>query len=68
MSRQPVIEALEGLPVALKVTRLARGVSQREVSRQTGVSYPTISRIEAGDDCLLSNAIAILQWIASEAR
>jgi transcriptional regulator with XRE-family HTH domain len=54
---------LESLPDALKVTRRARGVSLRECARQIGVSFSTVNRIEAGEDVVLSNAVAVMRWI-----
>lgn len=64
MDSPTVIEVLEGLPAALKVTRAVRNASQRQVSRETGLSNATVSRIEDGEDCALSSAVAVLRWIA----
>lgn len=66
MAESSVIQVLEGLPTALRVTRLARGCSLRKVARELDVSFSTIYRIEAGEDCNLSSAIAVLRWIAKQ--
>ena len=58
-----VLAALDGLGVALRVVRIMRGVSLRQVARDTGLSASTVMRIEQGDDCTVSNARAVLAWI-----
>lgn len=67
MADPSVLEVLAGLPVTLKVVRRMRGSSQREVARECGISFSTVCRIEAGEDCTLSSAVAVLRWIAKEA-
>lgn len=59
-----MLDVLEHLPLILRETRRQRGVSQRACARQTGTSFSTISRVENGEDCTLSNAMALLRWIA----
>ncbi|MBG0828519.1 helix-turn-helix transcriptional regulator [Planomonospora sp. ID67723] len=59
-----LIEVLASLPLLLRETRRARGLSQRAAAVQIGVSFSTISRIEARQDCELSNAMAVLCWFA----
>lgn len=54
---------LEALPLLLREARRARGLSVRAVARDLTVSFSTIGRIEAGEDCNLSNALAVLRWL-----
>ncbi|MFE7868829.1 helix-turn-helix domain-containing protein [Micromonospora humida] len=60
-----LISVLSALPLLLRETRRARGLSVRAAAREIGCSFATVSRIEAGEDCALSNAVAILWWIAT---
>ena len=59
-----VIDVLDNLGLSVKAVRLARGKSLREVAAKAGVSFSTVQRIESGEDCNLSNAIALLRWLA----
>jgi len=54
---------LDCLPLLLREARRARKVSLRAVARELDVSFSTITRIEAGEDCNLSNAMAVLRWL-----
>ncbi len=58
-----VVDLLATLPVLLRDARLSRRLSIRAAARQLGVCGPTVSRIEAGGDCLVSNAVAVLRWL-----
>jgi ribosome-binding protein aMBF1 (putative translation factor) len=51
------------LPLLLREARRARGLSQRAAAKELGYSFATVSRIESGDDCMLSNAVAVLRWL-----
>lgn len=51
------------LPLLLREARRARGLSQRAAAAQLGCSFATVSRVEAGEDCVLSNAVAVLRWL-----
>jgi transcriptional regulator with XRE-family HTH domain len=62
-----VLAVLDRLGPALLVTRTLRGLSLREVARQTGESASTVMRVENGQDCNLSTARALLAWIGQEA-
>lgn len=62
---QDVLRILDGLGTSLFTVRVMRGLSQREVARQTGESFSTVSRVENGADCNLSTARALLAWIAN---
>lgn len=61
--RQP-ISLLENVPDMLREKRDAMGISQREAARQIGISFSTVSRIEAGEWGAVKSWIAILKWIA----
>ncbi len=54
---------LDRLPVLLHEARRARGLSVRAAANEIGISFATVSRIEAGEDCVLSNATAVLRWL-----
>lgn len=56
-------EVIASLPLLLRETRRARGLSQRAAADQLGLSFSTISRIETGGDCVLSHATAVLRWL-----
>ena len=58
-----ILGVLDHLAIILRETRRARRLSIRAAARQIGCSFATISRVEAGGDCVLSNALAILRWI-----
>lgn len=58
------IDLLEKLPMLLRDTRSARGLSLRDVERQTGVSNAVVSHMERGiGEPSMRNAIAILRWL-----
>ena len=67
-ARGDVLHAIDHLSDTLRTVRALRRVSQREVARVTGVSFATVSRVEAGNDCTLSAARALLGWIAGEVQ
>lgn len=56
-------DIIGSLPLLLREARRARGISQRQAAAQLGMSFATISRMEAGNDCALSNAVAVLWWL-----
>jgi transcriptional regulator with XRE-family HTH domain len=58
---------VDNLPLLLREARRARGLSQRAAARELGCSFSTVSRMEAGDDCALSNAVAVLRWLDTAA-
>lgn len=58
-------DVLANLPMLLREARRARGLSQRAAAQQIHMSYATVCRIEGGEDCALSNAMAILRWLGS---
>lgn len=72
MSSEPtpyaeLANVIGNLPLLLREARRARGLSQRAAARQLGCSFSTISRMEAGEDCALSNAVAVLRWLDTSA-
>jgi DNA-binding XRE family transcriptional regulator len=56
-------EILEHLPVILKEARSARHCTLRDVAQQIGVSASTIMRMENGEGCQRTTAVAILRWL-----
>jgi transcriptional regulator with XRE-family HTH domain len=58
-----VAEVIEELGPAVKAVRRSRGLSIREVGRQTGVAYNTIARVEAGHAVFSASIIKILRWL-----
>lgn len=62
-SYSDLADLLASLPLLVREARRQRQLSVRDVGRQLGMSFSTISRVENGDDCVLSNAVAILRWL-----
>ncbi len=58
-----IADFLDDLPSLLRAARKIHGASLRQVARETGVSFSTVSRAEAGEDLALSTACALLRWI-----
>lgn len=58
-----VVLILTSLGTTLASVRKIRGMSLREVGRATGLSFSTVTRVEQGEDCAVSSAIALLEWI-----
>jgi ribosome-binding protein aMBF1 (putative translation factor) len=54
---------LAKLPLLLREGRRQRRLSQRAAASELGCSVSTVSRIEAGEDCALSNAMSVLRWL-----
>lgn len=65
-SYNELADLLTSLPLLLREARRQRRLSQRAAAEQLGCSFSTVSRIEAGEDCALSNAVAVLKWIAGQ--
>ncbi len=53
------------LPYALKDIRLKLKLSLRDVAKKTGVSAPTISRIERGNDCDFGSVKALYEFYST---
>ena len=58
------VELLDTLRVALVEARRRDHLSLREVAKTAGVPFNSISRFERGGDILLSNAVALMRWLA----
>lgn len=56
-------DVLDGLPLLVREARRARGLSLRAAADQIGIGFATVSRIEGGNDCALSNAVAVVRWL-----
>ena len=60
-----ILAVLDSLGAAVKAVRVTRGLSQRELARQMGESYSTVSRVERGADMQLSTARSLLRWLGA---
>jgi helix-turn-helix protein len=58
---------LTSLPMLVRETRRQRRLSLRAATELVGCSAATLHRIEAGEDCALSNAAAVLRWLHAPA-
>lgn len=56
-------ELIGYLPLLMREARRQRRLSQRAAAEQIGCSFSTVSRMEGGEDCALSNAVAVLRWL-----
>lgn len=56
-------DVLASLPLLVRAERRRQQISVREAARQLDVSFATVSRIEAGEDLVLSNAVKVLRWL-----
>lgn len=59
-----VADALDCLRVAVREARRRDGLSLREAADRTGVAFSSITRFENGEDIYLSNAVALINWLA----
>ena len=60
-----VLTVLANLGLAVKAVRVARGLSLREVAKQTGLSASTVMRIEDGEDTVVTHAAILLVWLGA---
>lgn len=56
-------DVIGNLPLLLREARRARGLSLRAAAAELDMSFNTVTRIEHGTDCALSNAVAVLRWL-----
>lgn len=56
-------EAIEGLPLIVLSARRSHHLSQRQLAKATGLSFSTISRIEAGREMSTVSLLVILRWL-----
>ncbi len=54
---------LENLPMLMREARRSRQLSGRTAGAEIGISVSTISRVENGAECSLTNAVAVLRWL-----
>lgn len=60
-----LVRVMECLPMLVRETRRRRGLSLRAAAKDAGVGFNTLTRFEQGDDVVLSNAVALLRWVAA---
>jgi predicted transcriptional regulator len=63
LSYTELADLLDDLPVIVREARRARRLSLRATSAQSSVPHSTLYRVERGEDCSLSNVVAILRWL-----
>jgi hypothetical protein len=63
-----VLTVLARLADTVRTVRLVRGHPVREVARLTGLSASTITRVEEGEDCRLTVAVALLRYVRDSAQ
>lgn len=51
--------------VQLRAARALAGVDQRELAKKSGLSVPTIQRMEASDDVIRGNVDSLMKVIAA---
>lgn len=56
-------DVLANLPLLVREARRARGLSLRAAAKEIGVAFSTITRLEHGEDVVLSNAVVVLRWL-----
>lgn len=49
----------------MRAARALAGVDQRELARKSGLSVPTIQRMEASDDMIRGNVDSLMKLIAA---
>jgi DNA-binding XRE family transcriptional regulator len=66
VSRLPKRAAMHDKPsklyCCLRSLRQKYGLPLREVAKHSGVSHPTLARMEAGKECCLSHAIRVADF------
>jgi DNA-binding XRE family transcriptional regulator len=60
--KKPLIRLRGALLCSLRSLREKHGLTLREVSSHTGVSHPTLARMEIGAECYLSHAIKVANF------
>lgn len=56
-------EMLDRLPFIVADARRARGLSLRRAAHEIGISFSTVTRVEQGEDVVLSTITAVLRWL-----
>jgi predicted transcriptional regulator len=60
-----LLSVLANLPVLVREKRRRDGLSLRAAATATGLSFATVHRVESGEDCVLSHARLLIEWVAS---
>ncbi len=60
-----LVSVLQALPLLVREKRRRDGLSIRAAAKLVGVSFGTLNRFETGEDIVLSNAVALLRWVAT---
>jgi transcriptional regulator with XRE-family HTH domain len=63
--RNRLVDALDSLPAAVRTVRSTRGLSLRAAAEEMGISFNTLTRLEKGEEVVVSNARAALLWVAN---
>lgn len=63
-----LVEVLASLPILLREARRGRRLSIRAAAQEIGISFSTVTRIEQGEDCALSNAVVVFLWLDQQYR
>ncbi len=58
-----IVEVLDTLPIIMRNARRARRLSVREVARQAGLSFSTVSRMENAEEFTSVSLRAVLAWL-----
>lgn len=56
-------EVLDNLPSLVREARRARGLSLRAASKQSGITFTTLMRVEKGEGVTVTTAVAVLRWL-----
>jgi transcriptional regulator with XRE-family HTH domain len=59
-------DILAGMSASLRAVRRSRQLDLRTTADQSGVPLNTLSRIERGRDCTVTNAVRLLRWLDTE--
>ena len=68
MTDAEVDQVLQRLAGDVSETRVACGLSLRGLAKETGVSYPTLSRIERGLTPDAGSLIRLARWLLVQAK
>ena len=55
--------AIESIPVAIRTRRERLGLSLRQVADAAGLSFMTVSRVEAGKGFDARTAVRLMRWL-----
>lgn len=63
-SYEELISILEALPTLVREKRRRDRLTLRGAGERSGIGFNTLSRVEQGEQCSLSNALRLLHWVA----